>query len=203
MAHSGMSGSLADCSQDNVLSQRAGNTSAEVPLDGNSLRSSETFTPQQVARQLDLTSSKTPSPTPRSKVMRSALRGRSGRRTKRITATRSARLTAIPDTEVVKPKGWDAIEDSDSSNEESEETVDGSDEKSESDSDTGSEELRMAGGGEAAYLRMIKGDTSSEDEFFDEEPFEVALSTLSVTELMPELGKEEDQHCRTISAIIV
>jgi hypothetical protein len=78
MAHSGMSGSLADCSQDNVLSQRAGNTSAELPLDGNSLRSSETFTPQQVARQLDLTSSKTPSPTPRSKVMRSALRGRSG-----------------------------------------------------------------------------------------------------------------------------
>ena len=82
-----------------------------------------------------------------------------------ITAIRSAHLSAIPDTEVAKPKGRAAADGSDSSDEESEEPVDDFDEKSESDSDTGSEGLRMIGGGEAAYLRMINGDTSSEDEF--------------------------------------
>ena len=53
-------------------------------------------------------------------------------------------------------------------------------------------------GEESQFIRMVAGDSTNEV-FFEEEPFEVATSTLAVQQIMPELGKEEDRHCRTVN----
>ena len=51
---------------------------------------------------------------------------------------------------------------------------------------------------------MVAGDSTVEV-FLEEEPFEVAISTISMQilqEVVPELGKEEGRHCRTVNSLI-
>jgi hypothetical protein len=81
--------------------------------------------------------------------------------------------------------------DTESSNEEVESEEEESGTGSDSDSD--SEELGAARNAqEPEMLRLITGD--SESDGIGEEPFEVALSTIAIEDLMPGSGSEEEKH---------
>ena len=74
--------------------------------------------------------------------------------------------------------------------EDSEAHQDDSEPTESSDSDSGSEELEMPGRGEESqFIRMV-ADDSTDEVFFEEEPFEVAISTLAVQQIMPAGARE-------------
>jgi hypothetical protein len=56
-------------------------------------------------------------------------------------------------------------------------------------------------GAESQFIRLVAGDNTDEV-FFEEDPFEVAISTIAVQKVIPELGEEEDKHCRTMNSLI-
>ena len=67
---------------------------------------------------------------------------------------------------------------------------------------TDSEELGAVGNTlEAETFRLVTCD--SESDGIGEEPFEVALSTIAIEDLMPGLRSEEEKHCRTVNAVTV
>ena len=116
-----------------------------------------------------------------------------------MAALRQERRSPIADT-VVKGshrkshRKKEANTDTESSNEEVEDEEEESDTGSGSDSD--SEELGAVGNTrEAEVLRLITGD--SESDGIGEEPFEVALSTVAIEDLLLGLGSEEEKHCMT------
>ena len=121
----------------------------------------------------------------------------------KLSTARKERLSTIVDMVVYKSKKADRRKEGSSSDSEgSEAHQDDSECTESSDSDSGSEELDMPGRGEEPqFIRMVAGD-STDEVFFEEEPFEVAISTNAVLQVMPELGKEEDRHCRTVNSFI-
>ena len=107
---------------------------------------------------------------------------RSARRVmNKLLTARKGRLSTIEDTVVYKTKKADKKRESSSSGSESLVThQDDSEPTESSDSDSGSEDLEMPGkGAESQFIRMVAGD-SSDEMFYEEEPFEVAISTIAV-----------------------
>ena len=126
----------------------------------------------------------------RSPAGRSASLSALRRKNRRLAALGQERRSPIADTGIKgshrrphRRKG--AKTDTGSSNEEVESDEEESDTGSDSDSD--SEELGATETTqEAEMLRLITGD--SESDGIGEEPFEVALSTIAIEDLMPGLG---------------
>jgi hypothetical protein len=160
-----MSGTIEGCSERTEESQRAGNVSAEFPVDGNktnALAGSTDWTPQQVVRQLDLGSPKegeTSIPT------QHAARRSARRVMNKLSTARKGRLSTIEDTVVYKTTKADKKRESSNSGSQSSDThQDDSEPTESSDSDSGSEDLEMPGkGAESQFIRMLQdwGGSSS------------------------------------------